>query len=113
MNLFTVIIFILATGFCVAFILKFFFSDEHNWMDPQTIREADAIILRIELRSSADQYKSRIRFQMQVQPDKGRNFVAEMEEPVTHYNISSLRAGSIVKVQYNAQTRTLLHIIAA
>src|SRR5689334_9062270 len=107
MNLLTVIIFILATGFCVAVLLKFIFGKEYNWMDSHVILEAEAIILRIDLN------KSRIRLQMQVQPDKGRNFVAEIEDVFMHFNLSVLKTGSVVKVQYNPQTKTLLHIIAA
>jgi len=113
MDFITIIIFIFSTGLGVAILLKFLFGKDHNWMDAATIEEAEAIILRVELKNYPNDHKSRIRLQMQVQPDKGRNFVAEMEDVLIHFNLSILKTGSVVKVQYNPQTKTLLHIIAA
>jgi len=60
---------------------------------------AEALVLKLEITGLYVNNQPQVKLQMQVQPDRGRNFIAEVNEVL--YDLSALRAGSIVKVKYN------------
>jgi hypothetical protein len=63
---------------------------------------AEAVILKLE-RKGMQQDRLRVKLQVQVQPDRGRNFIAELVEVRRAGEWSSLHTGSLVKVKYNPQ----------
>lgn len=67
---------------------------------PQTI-QSSAIILAIEQTGVYMNNKPLVKLQMQVIPDKGRNFIAEVKEVLSSFDIKNLRNGSTVTVKYN------------
>lgn len=64
-------------------------------------QEAVAVVLKIELTNPSANRQANVTLQMQVLPDKGRNFVAEMQELLDANELAELRAGASVKVKYN------------
>jgi len=64
-------------------------------------QEAVAVVLKIELTSPSANRQANVTLQMQVLPDKGRNFVAEMQELLDAKELAELRTGASVKVKYN------------
>ena len=62
---------------------------------------AEALVLKMEKTGLLTNNKHQVKLQMQVQPDKGRNFVAEINEILCGADLSAVRAGSIVRVKYN------------
>jgi hypothetical protein len=59
--------------------------------------EAEAIILNIEPTDIVINDHPQVRMQMQVQPDKGRNFVVEIETN----SPTAVKTGGVVRVKYN------------
>lgn len=68
---------------------------------PKTI-QSSAIILAIEQTGVYMNSKPLVKLQMQVTPDRGRNFIAEVKEVLSAFDIKNLRNGSTVTVKYNA-----------
>ena len=64
-------------------------------------QEAVAVVLKIELTSPSANRRKNVTLQMQVLPDKGRNFVVEMQELLDAKELAVLRTGASVKVKYN------------
>ena len=62
---------------------------------------ADAVILKMEKTGTLINNRPQVRLQMKVQPDKGRNFVAEISDFDAKTDLAILRTGSVVKVKYN------------
>jgi hypothetical protein len=62
---------------------------------------AEAVILKMEEIGSLFNDHSMIRLQMRVQPDKGRNFIAEIEKVMEKDKLAMIRSGTIVKVKYD------------
>ena len=65
--------------------------------------EADAIILDLKLTGIQIGNQPEVAIQVQVQPNKTRNFVAEMKEILSFADIHELHTGCHVKVKYNPQ----------
>jgi len=67
----------------------------------QTGVVADAVILKMEKTGLLINNRPQVRLQMKVQPDKGRNFVAEISDNGHITDLALIRTGSVVKVKYN------------
>ena len=63
--------------------------------------EAQAIILSIEQTGLYMNHHPQVRMQVQVMPDKGRNFVTEVKQVVTFLQLGQIRTGATIKVKYN------------
>lgn len=63
--------------------------------------EAKAVILAIELTGLVLQQQTQVKLQLQVLPEKGRNFVAEVKELFAIHELVVLQTGAAVKVRYN------------
>lgn len=71
--------------------------------------EAEAVILSIERTGRYVNNEPQVKMLLKVQPASRRNFVAEINEVLTLMDLSSLRAGSIMKVRYNpSDTREVM-----
>jgi hypothetical protein len=64
-------------------------------------QEAAAVVLKVELMNSPANRQANVKLQMQVLPDRGRNFVAEMQEQLDANELAELRTGASVKVKFN------------
>ena len=74
--------------------------------------EADAIILDLQLTGIQIGNQPQVAIQVQVQPDKTRNFVAEMKEPLSFADIHELHTGCHVKVKYNPHNHKEIVLLA-
>jgi hypothetical protein len=63
--------------------------------------EAQAIILSVEQTGLYMNHHPQVRMQVQVMPDKGRNFVTEVKQVVTFLQLGEIRTGGTIKVKYN------------
>ena len=63
--------------------------------------EAKAVILNIEQTGLLVNKKPQVKLQMQVIPDRGRNFIVELSDVETAFDLQKMRSGSLVKVKYN------------
>ena len=71
--------------------------------------EAEAVILSIERTGRYVNNEPLVKMLLKVQPASRRNFVAEINEVLTLMDLSSLRAGSIMRVRYNpSDTREVM-----
>ena len=71
--------------------------------------EAEAVILSIERTGRYVNNEPQVKLLLQVRPQPGTSFVAEIKEVLTLMDLSRLRAGSILKVLYNpADVRELM-----
>lgn len=76
---------------------------------PANAVEAEAIVLKMEPTGLYVNKKPQVRLQMQVQPDKGRNFVIEVDT----VSPPTVKTGAIIKVKYNPRNTKellLLHV---
>jgi hypothetical protein len=74
-------------------------SKKGNW--PANAVEAEAIVLKMEQTGLYTNKLPQVKLQMQVQPDKGRNFIAEINTVLSGIEAGSIKAGGIVRVKYN------------
>jgi hypothetical protein len=65
--------------------------------------EAKAVILAIEQTGLYIDHQPQVKMQMQVIPERGRNFIAETSEVLSVFDMATIRAGSTVKVKYNPE----------
>jgi hypothetical protein len=79
------------------------FLKRKNYINPQTGNkvEAEAIILSIHRTGQYKDNKPEVKLQMQVQPEKGRNFITELNETLAGTNEEVLYTGAKLKVIYN------------
>jgi hypothetical protein len=76
--------------------------------------EANAVILAIEITGLSINHQAQVKLQMQVLPEKGRNFVAEIKEVFTVKELAALQAGHTMRVKYNpANTKEIALVKAA
>lgn len=91
----------------IVFVAVQVFRNRHRGMGLVTRRgrpeplEAKAVILAIEQTGLFMNHQPQIKMQMQVIPDKGRNFVAEVKQVVSFVDLARIRTGATVKVKYN------------
>lgn len=62
--------------------------------------EASAVILAVEETGVFMNHHPLVRMQMQVLPDRGRNFVVEIREVLSYMDLATYRTGATVKVKY-------------
>jgi hypothetical protein len=74
-------------------------NNKDNWAANAV--EAEAIVLEMEQTGLYVNKLPQVRLQMQVQPDKGRNFIAEINTVLAGIDPGVIKAGGIVKVKYN------------
>lgn len=63
--------------------------------------EAEAVVLSIAKTGRYVNNEPQVKLLLKVQPSAQQNFVAEINEVFTLMELSTLRAGSIMKVRYN------------
>lgn len=63
--------------------------------------EAQAVILTVEETGVYMNHHPLVRMQMQVLPDRGRNFVVEIREVLSYLDLAEYRTGTTVRVKYN------------
>jgi hypothetical protein len=63
--------------------------------------EAKAIILSVEQTGLFMNHQPQVKVQIQVLPDRGRNFVAEVKQVFSFLDLAQIRTGSTVTVKYN------------
>lgn len=66
--------------------------------------KAKAIILNIEKTALTTSQRQQVKMQVQVMPERGRNFVTEIKELLTWADFDALKSGTIVSVFYNPVT---------
>ena len=71
-----------------------------NRIDRQGV-EAEAVILKLEITGVMIGDQPEVKLQMRVQPDKGRNFIAEIRKVMERKELAVMRSGSVVKVKYD------------
>jgi hypothetical protein len=64
--------------------------------------EADAIVLSMNETGLYINGQSQVKLQVQVQPEKGRSFVAEVNEIIPAAFMEKLSAGVKIKVRYSS-----------
>ncbi|MBC7850691.1 MAG: hypothetical protein H7Y31_13200 [Chitinophagaceae bacterium] len=73
--------------------------------------EASAILLSVEETGVYLNHRPQIKMQMQVIPEKGRNFVAEAKEIVSIMDLAALRTGTMVTVKYNPANNREIELV--
>ena len=68
-------------------------------------QKAEAIILSIQETGLYINNLPQLKVQMQVKPERGRNFVTEVNQVLPDMNIGSLQTGSKIMVRYNPFNR--------
>ena len=63
--------------------------------------EAEAIVLSIKKAGSSSGKQPQVKMQMQVQPERGRNFVTEINEIIPLAELANYNTGMKIKVKYN------------
>ena len=63
--------------------------------------EADAVVLSANKTERCINNQVLVKLQIQVQPEKGRNFVTEISETMPVADIHTVIAGTKLKVRYN------------
>ena len=70
-----------------------------------------AIVLSVENTGAMVNDQAQLKMQLQVLPDKGRNFVIELKETVSPADSKDLRTGSTIRVKYNpANTKEISRV---
>ena len=75
--------------------------------------KAKAIILNIEKTALTTSQRQQVKMQVQVMPERGRNFVTEIKELLTWADFDALKSGTIVSVFYNPVTMKEVTLIKA
>jgi hypothetical protein len=76
--------------------------------------EAKAIVLAIEQTGLFMNHKPQVKMQMQVIPERGRNFVAEVKEVISFMDLAAIKTGTTVRVKYNpANLKEIMLVKAA
>lgn len=65
--------------------------------------EAKAVILTLEETGVFMNHHPLIKLQMQVLPERGRNFVVEIREVLSYMDLADMRTGSTVRVKFNPE----------
>lgn len=72
---------------------------EGKW--PRNAVEAEAIVLKMEATGLYINKLPQVKLQVQVQPDLGRNFVAEISIVFSSHDQETVKTGGLVRVRYN------------
>jgi hypothetical protein len=74
---------------------------------------AKAIVLAIEQTGLFMNHRPQVKMQMQVIPDRGRNFVVEIKEIVSYVELATIRTGSTVLVKFNPSNLKEIELLKA
>lgn len=74
---------------------------------------AKAIVLAIEQTGLFMNHRPQVKMQMQVIPDRGRNFVVEIKEIVSYVELATIRMGSTVLVKFNPANLKEIELLKA
>lgn len=74
---------------------------------------AKAIVLGIEQTGLFLNHRPQVKMQMQVIPDRGRNFVVEIKEIVSYVELATIRTGSTVLVKFNPSNPKEIELLKA
>lgn len=74
---------------------------------------AKAIVLAIEQTGLFLNHRPQVKMQMQVIPDRGRNFVVEIKEVVSYVELATIRTGSTVLVKFNPSNPKEIELLKA
>ena len=85
---------ILITAFAVPSIRKKFITGANRI-------QAEAIVLSINKKQSYPNNHLQVVLQMQIEPDKGRNFIAEINQVMSVTDFENLSEGKRINVMYN------------
>ncbi len=75
--------------------------------------EAKAVVLAIEQTGLYVEHQPQVKMQMQVIPERGRNFIAETNEILSVFDMATIRAGSTVKVKYDPDNMRDVSLVKA
>jgi hypothetical protein len=97
---------VFATAMFVYGLFRFvFFALVPKWKTRRRMKakdlEAQAVVLNIRLTGHYVGNRPQVCMLVNVKPHAGRNFVAETKQVVSLVELSTLRAGSYLKVKYN------------
>ncbi|MBC7903213.1 MAG: hypothetical protein H7Y27_07305 [Gemmatimonadaceae bacterium] len=73
--------------------------------------EAEAIILNVQPTGLQINNLPQVRVQIKVEPERGRNFVAEVNEVLSENTVPFISAGRRVKVKYNPQNNRVVRLL--
>jgi hypothetical protein len=74
---------------------------------------AKAIVLAIEQTGLFLNHRPQVKMQMQVIPDRGRNFVVEIKEIMSYVELATIRTGSTVLVKFNPSNPKEIELLKA
>jgi hypothetical protein len=74
---------------------------------------AKAIVLAIEQTGLFLNHRPQVKMQMQVIPDRGRNFVVEIREIMSYVELATIRTGSTVLVKFNPSNPKEIELLKA
>ena len=94
----------------IFFLIRYFVKANPGEKNSKSII-SKAIILSVENTGSFIKDQPKMKIQLQVTPDKGRNFVAEVKEILSPSDIAVIRTGNMVNVKYNPVTMKEVHLI--
>ncbi len=75
--------------------------------------QAEAIVLKLQETGLYINERPQVKVQMQVQPERGRNFVAEVQQLISMDDLQLIRGGSRIIVQYNPANRKEISLVSA
>lgn len=109
-----IVVILLAIIFVAAMVVGYDMKRLFNRNQGDFRIEASAIVLNVEQTGVYTGQHEHVRVLMQVMPEKGRNFVAEVNEVLSATDLVSIQYGCMVKVQYNpSNTKEVMLIRAA
>jgi hypothetical protein len=96
----------------LAFISIFLFKKSHMGKGlMQRGTEADAIILSVQLTGQYVKSDPQVIIQLQVEPDREKNFIADTREILNFHDFSLVQPGAKLRVKYNPYNHKEVSII--
>jgi hypothetical protein len=97
------IAFLLAVFFIIRYFMK---AKKSTLKSRETEKMAEtviskAIVLSVERTGALINNQPQVKIQLQVTPEKRRNFVTEVKKILSPADVAAIRAGSIIRVKYN------------
>lgn len=97
----------------VLFVIKRFFKQDQTAHRAKYIQEANAIVLAVELTGLYLKQQAQVKLQVQVLPDKGRNFVAEVKAVFDVTTLNNIHMGTAMRVKYNPANTKEITLVEA
>jgi len=98
---------LIASLLAVFFIIRYFVKVKRSTLKPrenERISEtviSKAIVLSVEKTGALINNQPQVKIQLQVTPEKRRNFVTEVKKILSPADVTAIRAGSTIRVKYN------------